>query len=90
MAQRKLKAQQHVTRTVWSGLGMIGLVGWSVAMPTLLGVALGIWLDKHYPWDYSWTLMLLATGLMLGCVNAWYWVVKENREIHQQEEEHHE
>ncbi|MDH5254248.1 MAG: hypothetical protein OEW25_13065, partial [Nitrospira sp.] len=40
-AARKLKAQRHVTQTVWSGLGMMGLVGWSVAIPTLLGAALG-------------------------------------------------
>ena len=33
MAARKLKAQRHVTKTIWTGLGMMGLVGWSVAMP---------------------------------------------------------
>lgn len=87
IAERKLKAQRHVTQTVWSGLGMMGLVGWSVAMPTLLGAALGVWIDKHYPGGHSWTLALLAIGLGLGCFNAWHWVSKENREIHEQEEE---
>ncbi|MDT8310728.1 MAG: AtpZ/AtpI family protein [Methylophaga sp.] len=87
MAERKLKAQRHVTRTVWSGLGMMGLVGWSVAMPTLLGAALGLWLDKHYPGVHSWTLALLAIGLGLGCLNAWRWIVKEDKEIHQNEDE---
>jgi ATP synthase protein I len=82
MAERKLKAQRHVTKTVWSGLGMMGLVGWSVAMPTLLGAALGVWIDKRYPDQHSWTLALLAVGLGLGCVNAWLWVVREEREIH--------
>lgn len=89
-AARKLKAQRHVTQTVWSGLGMMGLVGWSVAVPTLLGAALGIWLDKHYPGGRSWTLMLLALGLGLGCFNAWHWVDKEGREIREQEEDNHE
>lgn len=84
-AARKLKAQRHVTQTVWSGLGMMGLVGWSVAVPTLLGVALGIWLDKNHPASHSWTLMLLAIGLGLGCFNAWHWVAKESREIREQE-----
>lgn len=88
-AARKLKAQQHVTQTVWSGLGMMGLVGWSVAVPTLLGAALGLWLDKHHPGSHSWTLMMLAIGLGLGCANAWHWVSRENREIHEQEEENH-
>ena len=85
-AARKLKAQRHVTHTVWSGLGMMGLVGWSVVVPTLLGAALGIWLDNRYPGSRSWTLMLLAIGLGLGCFNAWHWVAKEDREIHEQEE----
>ncbi len=89
-AARKLKAQQHVAQTVWSGLGMMGLVGWSVAIPTLLGAALGIWIDKHYPGSHSWTLALLAIGLGLGCFNAWHWVTKEDREIREQEENNHE
>ena len=90
MAERKLNAQRHVTRTVWSGLGMMGLVGWSVAIPTLLGATLGLWLDKRYPGEHSWTLALLAIGLGLGCFNAWRWIVKEDREIHQDESEHKE
>ena len=85
-AARKLKAQRHVTQTVWSGLGMMGMVGWSVAVPTLLGAALGLWLDRHHPGGHSWTLMLLAVGLGLGCFNAWHWVAKEGREIREQEE----
>ncbi|MFT5351353.1 MAG: ATP synthase protein I [Planctomycetota bacterium] len=87
MATRKVEAQRYVTKTVWSGLGMMGLIGWSVAMPTLLGAALGLWLDKHYAGTHSWALALLALGLILGCLNAWHWVAKEDREIHQHEEE---
>lgn len=89
-AARKLKAQRHVTKTVWSGLGMMGMVGWSVAVPTLLGAALGIWLDRSYPGGRSWTLALLATGLAIGCLIAWHWVAKEDREIREQEENNHE
>ena len=83
---RKLRAQQKVTQTVWSGLGMMGLVGWSVAVPTLLGAALGIWLDKRYPGIHSWTLTLLIVGLALGCLNAWHWVAKEHEEIREEQE----
>ena len=78
---RKLKAQARVTRTVWSGMGMMGMVGWSVVVPTLLGAALGVWLDNHYPAMHSWMLTLLAIGLVIGCVNAWHWIAKEEKEI---------
>jgi ATP synthase protein I len=86
-AQRKLTAQRRVTQTVWSGLGMMGMIGWSVAVPTLLGAALGIWLDKHYAGERSWTLALLALGLALGCFNAWHWVAKEYQNMHEHDEE---
>jgi ATP synthase protein I len=78
-ASRKLKAQRNATQGVWFGLGMMGLIGWSVAVPTLLGAALGLWLDKHHPGQQAWTLALLVAGLAIGCLNAWHWVVKEDQ-----------
>ncbi len=71
---RKLKARGEKHRNIWFGLGMFGIVGWSVAIPTLLGAALGIWIDAHYPSRFSWTLMFLFLGVGLGSANAWYWI----------------
>lgn len=79
--QRKLRARRHADRSLWFGLGMYGLVGWSVAAPTLLGVALGLWIDRAHPSRFSWTLMLLVAGLAVGCWTAWYWVTREQRDI---------
>ena len=78
-AARKLKAQRNATPGVWFGLGMMGIIGWSVAIPTLLGAALGLWLDQRYPGGRSWTLALLVAGLTIGCVNAWHWVAREDK-----------
>jgi len=86
-AARKLHAQRHITKTVWFGLGMLGLIGWSVAIPTLLGALLGLWLDGHYGGDRSWTLALLVAGLCIGCFNAWHWVAKEDKAIRKEQEE---
>lgn len=80
--RRKLAARRHRTPGVWLGLGTMGLVGWSVALPTLLGAALGTWLDAHDPGMHSWTLALLVAGLVLGCFNAWRWVSKEEQAMH--------
>jgi len=79
---RKLGAQRRAADTVWFGLGMMGLVGWSVTVPTLLATALGVWLDKHHPGTHSWTLALLVAGLCLGCWNAWHWVARQNAQMH--------
>ena len=80
-AARKLKARRNPTQGVWLGLGMMGLIGWSVVVPTLLGAALGIWLDNRHPGKHSWTLALLVAGLVIGCLNAWRWVSKEDEEM---------
>ena len=88
-AARKLKARRS-TQGVWFGLGMMGLIGWSVVVPTLLGAALGIWLDRHYPGSRSWTLALLVAGLALGCLNAWLWVAKEEKAMRDDTEDNHE
>jgi ATP synthase protein I len=88
-AVRKLKARKS-TQGVWFGLGMMGLIGWSVAVPTLLGAALGIWLDKHHPGKHARTLTLLVAGLVIGCLNAWHWVAKEDKAMREEQEDNDE
>jgi len=80
--KRKLESRRPGAMNVWSGFGMFGLIGWSVAGPTLLGALLGLWLDKHRPGGHSWTLALLVAGLCLGSMSAWHWVSREYRQIH--------
>jgi ATP synthase protein I len=75
---RKMKARSEEKR-FWYGLGLFGLVGWSVAIPTLIGIALGAWLDRLLHDRISWTLTFLFAGLIVGCLNAWYWVQQERK-----------
>ncbi len=77
-AERKLRAREEHERSAWFGLGMFGLIGWSVVVPTLIGVAAGIWLDRRWPGQVSWTLTLLIIGMAVGCLNAWYWIKQES------------
>ncbi|MBU4576737.1 MAG: AtpZ/AtpI family protein, partial [Desulfarculus sp.] len=63
----------------WFGLGMFGMVGWAVAVPTVAAVALGVWLDGRYPGPPSWTLTLLVVGVAVGCLNAWFWIKRESK-----------
>lgn len=89
-AARKLKARRNPTQGVWFGLGMMGLIGWSVVVPTLAGAALGIWLDNRYPGGRSWTLALMVIGLAIGCFNAWHWVAKEDKAMREEKEDNDE
>ena|SRR5512138_3183292 len=75
---RKQRARAEGKQSWAHGFGMFGMVGWSVAVPTLLGLALGIFIDARTSSGYSWTLMLMVAGLVVGALNAWYWVRKES------------
>lgn len=77
-SKRKLSARRKKKSGLWHGLGMFGLVGWSVSVPALLLTALGIWIDTRFKASFSWTLMLMILGIIIGCFNAWYWISQES------------
>jgi len=80
--RRKLERHQKAQREkkdLLFGLGVFGVVGWSVAVPTLIGIAIGVWLDKNWSGPISWTLMFLLAGVLAGCLNAWFWIDASNR-----------
>jgi ATP synthase protein I len=83
----RMKALRHKDETVWFGLGMFGIVGWAVAIPTLVGIAFGLWIDRTWPSRYSWALMFLVIGVVIGCINAAYWVRKIRNKIIEEDED---
>ena len=44
-------------------------------------------IDRHYPDQHFWTLTFMVAGLVLGCWNAWHWIVREQREIEREQKE---
>lgn len=76
-AERRRRARARPEEGIWHWLGMFGLVGWAVAVPTLVGIAVGVWLDRRYGDGISWTLSLLFIGVLVGCLHAWYWITEE-------------
>ncbi len=78
--QRMLRRRKQGPPNVWRSVGLIGLVGWSVALPMLIGVAVGTWIDRQWPSRFSWTVMLLVAGLAAGCANAWNRIRKEQED----------
>lgn len=74
---RMIRARQHSSNH-WNAITVLGTVGWSVTVPTLVGAAAGIWIDHHWPSRFSWSLMLLIGGLLIGCAHAWVRVKGEH------------
>ncbi|MHA1547085.1 MAG: AtpZ/AtpI family protein [Alphaproteobacteria bacterium] len=76
-AERMDKSRQAPPPSPMIGIGTFGMIGWSVVVPTVGGISLGVWLDKVAPQTFSWTITLLFVGVVLGAAIAWRWVVKE-------------
>ena len=72
-AKKKIKAKDRKDENIF-GLGYFGIIGWSIAIPTLLAIALGQYLDNRYKSNYSWTLALIFIGVISGFINAWRWL----------------
>ena len=85
--KRKLRARKKKMETFWFGLGMVGMVGWSIAIPTVGGIFLGVWIDLRWSGTYSWTLMLMVIGLVIGCLNVWFWVNRQRQAIGKERED---
>jgi ATP synthase protein I len=55
-------------------LAQIGVLGWIIVVPMLIGVFAGRWLDQRFNSGLFWTAPLLMLGLGLGCWSAWKWI----------------
>lgn len=78
-ATRKLKARKSGEQSALSQVGVFGIIGWSIAIPVLIGIAIGNWIDTSWTTPISWTLILMLVGVVIGCLNAWYWIQKESQ-----------
>ena len=48
------------------------------SQPGFIALASG---STQLPNRYSWTLMMMFIGVVLGCINAWYWVSRERSKM---------
>lgn len=86
---QKIRTKHKKRPSVWDGFSLFGTVGWSVAIPTLVGAIVGFLLDEYYPSKQSWSLIFLIAGLVLGSFLAWHWVSDEDKKMHDKTEENH-
>jgi ATP synthase protein I len=55
-------------------LAQVGVLGWTIVVPMLLGIFLGRWIDRYFGTGIFWTGPLLLLGLVVGCWSAWQWM----------------
>jgi ATP synthase protein I len=69
-AQRRARRDPS-SRSFWRALSVLGVVGWSIALPAAGGALLGRSLDQRFATGVRFTLMLLFGGVVLGAIVAW-------------------
>lgn len=79
-AMRKQSARDNPGPSPLSGISTFGMIGWSIAVPTVGGAFLGHWLDEQSPQVFSWTVALILGGIVLGSMISWAWIDKEGRD----------
>lgn len=75
-AQRMQETRNERKYSPLSGLGVFGVIGWSIAIPTVAGAFLGVWLNRVAPQNFSWPIALILGGVVVGAMVAWSWVDK--------------
>lgn len=76
-AKRLKSARDNPGPSPLRGIGTFGMIGWSIAVPTVGGAFLGLWLDRVAPQAFSWTIALILGGVVLGAFIAGSWINKE-------------
>jgi ATP synthase protein I len=79
-ARRMKQARDNPGPSPLRGVGTFGMIGWAIAVPTVGGVFLGLWLDRVAPQGFSWTIALLLGGVVVGGLIAWGWIGREGGE----------
>lgn len=74
---RAAQAAREGEPTVLRRLAQIGVLGWMIVLPILLGLALGRWLDARLASGVFWTAPLLLLGAVLGFWSAWRWMHRQ-------------
>ncbi|OJU23817.1 MAG: hypothetical protein BGN91_08340 [Nitrobacter sp. 62-13] len=75
--------QQRERRDIWKKegepsvmrfVGQIGVLGWIIVTPTLIGLFVGRWLDHKLGTGIFWSAPLLMSGVTIGFWSAWRWM----------------
>ena len=72
--ERQIRWLREGDPSVARRLAQIGVLGWMIVVPMLIGVFAGRWLDQKFNSGLFCTAPLLMLGLALGCWSAWKWM----------------
>ena len=77
--EREARGREIPEPSLGARLGQIGVLGWTIVLPTLLGLLLGQWLDRTFMSHASgphvfFSATFLILGAAIGYWSAWRWM----------------
>lgn len=76
-AKRAEAARNEREPSFAARLGQIGVLGWAIVAPTLIGVVIGGWLDRTFDTGIFFSAPLMMLGAAAGLWTAWRWMHRQ-------------
>jgi ATP synthase protein I len=76
-AERDRTRREDREPTIAARLGQIGVLGWAIVAPILIGVVTGRWLDGVFKTGVFFTAPLIMLGAAAGLWTAWRWMRRQ-------------
>jgi ATP synthase protein I len=76
-SQRRDRAQREGEPSTMKRLAEIGVLGWMIVVPVLVGLFIGRWLDDVTQLHLLFTTVLIIAGFVLGFWSAWRWMNRQ-------------
>jgi ATP synthase protein I len=76
-AQRDEMGRDLPEPSLGSRLGQIGILGWAIVLPMLLGVVLGRLADRIFDTGVLFTAPAIMIGAGIGLHAAWKWMHRQ-------------
>ena len=59
------------------GIAILGTIGWYIAIPAVLAIILGKWLNSVTNGSFNWIIILFLIGMSIGFYNVYRVIKKE-------------
>ena len=76
-AERRQEGEEDPEPSLGVRLGQIGILGWTIVIPTLIALVIGRWLDRAFESGVFFSAPFIMIGAAIGFWSAWKWMHRE-------------
>lgn len=76
-ARERQRWQREGEPSVMRFVGQIGVLGWIIVTPILIGLFIGRWVNSQLGTGIFWSAPLMLVGVVIGCWSAWRWMHRQ-------------